>query len=116
MELSQILALTCKECSKDTSCKNPCIFIDHLAGRGKGRREALAPPLPDEDKDYKKILIMMQQSIESNRNTTIKEVRQIPDINIRTIAALLYAQIPIKDIAYQLDKSERTIRRLCGMS
>lgn len=118
---------TCKErCNKYKSCKSSCDMILHII-RDKPLRERLAPPdindlssldtskHPPTSIGYKDTL---QAGIEARRDyipTTIKEVRDIPDTNLRAIAAMLYAHITIKEIAFMLDKSERTIKRLCGL-
>lgn len=118
---------TCKEhCNKYKSCKSSCEMILHIV-KDKPLRERLAPPdindissldtstRPPTSIDYKDVLHANIQARRDYIPTTIKEVKNIPDTNLRAIAAMLYAHISIKEIAFMLDKSERTIKRLCGL-
>lgn len=107
----------CTECRKSKYCTSPCIYIDiihNLAGKPKALRELLRPPEGEPEHDYKEVLITQQEERQAALNTTIKEIREVSDVNLRAIFAMLYAKISIKEVAFIMDKSERTIRRLCG--
>jgi len=111
----------CIDCNNYNSCNKPCLYlaiIRSLTGcKNKPLMERLAPPDISDDKthrtDYKTTLIDRQQARQNLKIATITDVRNIQDINQRAVASMLYANISLRDIAFLLDKSERTIRRLC---
>lgn len=116
---------TCKKlCRQYNTCLEPCDIIEGQL-KDKGLRELLPPPditsinridtssNPPHSIGYKDVL---QANIEARRDyipTTIKEVRSIHDKLQRAVAAMLYAELPITDIAIIIDKSTRTVRRIC---
>lgn len=112
----------CVGCNNSKTCFKPCLYLDiirKLTGmKNKGRMESLAPPDTTDDRahreDYKEIILDQQKNKLLAINTTIKEIRNLGDINLRAVAAMLYAGLTIQEISFIMDKSERTIKRLCG--
>lgn len=116
---------TCKGCPKHSKCKKICWPVSQLIKKDRGLRELLPPPdissinrldhttYPPYSVGYKEVL---QANIEARRDyipTTIKEVRQIHDPLQRAVAAMLYAELSITDVAIIIDKSTKTVRRIC---
>lgn len=107
----------CTGCRKTQYCNSPCMYLDiihNLAGKPKALRELLKPPEGEAEHDYKQTLVDHQEARQIVLTTTIKEIREVPDVNLRAISAMLYAKMTIGEIAFIMDKSERTIKRLCG--
>ena len=120
----------CQDCLKAKGCVTPCLYVElvsKLAKDHKSIRERLAPPdiseinnleyIPGqgspENRGYKDILNDRKQTKANNRHVTIKEVRDIKDTLQRAVAAMLYADLTLKEISIIIDKSERTVRRIC---
>lgn len=119
----------CQDCLKISTCKVPCLYIElvqKLAGKHKSIRERLAPPDINQinnivlinnepvNRDYKQILIDRKEQREQYISTTIKEIREIHEPLRKAVAAMLYADLSIREISIIIDKSERTVRRICG--
>lgn len=109
----------CYACNHVKSCISPCLYlsiIHQLAGKNKALQELLPPPdITDKtyQEDYKTILIDQQHNKATTTHITIKEIREIQPALKRAVTAMLYAHLTIKEISEALDKSERTIRRIC---
>jgi len=120
----------CNGCTHYIACTTPCKYLSivkGMAGRNKALQERLAPPdisiinnleyLPGDTEptniDYKTMLTRNKEARDSAVNITIKELREIPDILKRAVAVMLYAEIPIEDVAIIIDKSTSTVRRIC---
>lgn len=123
--------MTCEDCTKRAGCDSPCVYVDRLAGRGdKVGRELIPPPdiqincsqcAEREDcsgqcdrTDYKQRLTDMQSLKESLSRISISRIRSIHDKHRRAVTAMLHADLTITDIAIIIDRSERTVKRLCG--
>ena len=110
----------CQECLKIENCFTPCKYITvlhQLGGKLKPLKERLSPPdISDmlNPSDYKETLSEQSENRYNAKNCTIKEIRDIPNTLKRAAAAMLYADISLLDISIILDKSDRTIRRLCN--
>ena len=113
MKRPQTLDITCNDCSKKAHCKTPCVFIDKLAGKGKALRERLAPLVVLEHiaVNHETHSRVLADIIEAKRKRSISDVRNIPCIKKRAIAALLYANIKPYEMADLLIMAERTIYR-----
>lgn len=130
---AQLFDLTCNDCSKKGTCKEPCIFINKLAGKGKGRRECLPPPGIDHlhcetcpesqsgcngnctSTNYNLKLIEIQAVKEDLRKKNISDIRNLDNVRHKAIAALRHGGFRVADIPYiveLLDISERHIYRI----
>ena len=111
----------CYACIHVRSCASPCLYlsiIHNLAGSNKALQELLPPPdITDRthQEDYKAILIEQQDNKAATITITIKEIREVQPTLKRAVTAMLYAHLTIKEISEVLDKSERTIRRICQL-
>lgn len=106
------LPALCTQCKARKYCKTPCPPVDSLADGNEPLREALIDIdlAVSEYRDYKEALAELQSAAESReRQISIADIRAIPDISLRLIAAASYAEIPIKTIANHLHLSRRTI-------
>ena len=120
----------CSGCSHYITCATPCLYIGivrDLAGRGKSLQERLAPPdisiinnlevLPGDTAptniDYNTMLARSKDARDNAITITIKEIRELPNLMKKAVAAMLYAGITIDDIAVIIDKSTKTVRRIC---
>ena len=120
----------CQDCLKAKGCITPCLYVElvsKLAKDHKSIRERLAPPdiseinnleyipgeVSPENRGYKDILNDRKQTKANNKHVTIKEVRDIKDTLQRAVAAMLYADLSLGEISIIIDKSERTVRRIC---
>jgi hypothetical protein len=95
----------CEGCNNYHSCFKPCLYlsiIHNLAGKPKRLQELLQPPRGEEERDYKQTLINNQEARQNALNITIKEIRDIPDIRTRLIAACLYSDISVNDVSRYL--------------
>ena len=120
----------CQDCLKAKGCVTPCLYVElvsKLAKDHKSIRERLAPPDiseinnleydPEEsvlvNRGYKDMLAEKKQIREHNKKITIKEVRSLPNMMQKAVAAMLYAELTIGEISEIIDKSESTVRRIC---
>lgn len=118
-------------CPNINICRKPCLYLHivrQLSGiKNNSLREKLGPPdisnlhkleFPPQEKipvnkDYKDLLSEGRQARANYIPVTIKEVRNNPNTLQRAVAAMLYADLTIKEISEIIDKSERTVRRIC---
>jgi hypothetical protein len=116
---------SCKKlCRLYEQCNKPCEVLNLLTGKDKSIKELLPPPdisdiTPLDKTSYPPVSVgykdVMQANIEArNRylNHTIKDIRQIGDTLQKAVAAMLYADISIIDIAIIIDKSTKTVKRI----
>ena len=106
--------ITCDDCTKKPHCKVPCIFVDKLAGHGKRLQERLAPPTVESSaRKYGTHSRVLADMIGEKRKgkRSILDVREIPCLKKRAIAALLYAHIKPNEMVDLLIMAERTIYR-----
>lgn len=120
----------CNGCSHYITCTTPCLYLSTIrgmAGKNKVLQEKLAPPdisiinnleyLPGETEptnvDYKTMLTRNKEARENAVSITIKEIRDIPDRLKKAVAAMLYAELDLNDVAIVLNISTDTVRRIC---
>lgn len=120
----------CQGCLKRNTCKTPCLYVEivtKLAGKHKSIRERLGPPdisninnlefIEDDTEptniDYNSVITERKQARADYTPTTIKKVRSTPETLKKAVAAMLYAELTIAEISEVIDKSERTVRRIC---
>ena len=113
--------VTCDDCRKKEYCKQPCIFIERLAGKDKGTRELIPPPNPRqiscvscpkvgeclgrcEKTDYNVKLVAIQAKKAALKRQTIVDIRGLQGIRLRAITALLYAGFKVREIPYIVEK------------
>lgn len=109
------LDISCNDCSKKPHCKTPCIFIDKLVGHGKRLQEYLAPPtVEDSARKYGTHSRVLADMVGAKKEIkrTIADIRGIPCLKRRTIAALLYANIKPSEMLGLLIMSRATLYRL----
>jgi hypothetical protein len=95
----------CIGCRHHDRCSSPCLYLEtvyRLSSKPKPLRELLKPPDGEPERDYKQVLIDHQQARQQALTITIKEIRDVPDIRLRLIAAALYADISVNDISRYL--------------
>ena len=105
--------LTCKDCPKFKGCNKLCIFMDKLAGSGRSTKELLPPPEPpDNGFDYKDILLEIQVARSARRRRNIADIRELSNMRLKAITALLYAGFSVSDIPYIVELLDIKERRL----
>ena len=132
MNPEQIIILTCQDCSKIKTCMKTCVFIDRLAGNGGSTKEKLPPPNPLEDicygcedvkdcngqcsrTDYKLNLLETLKQRETFREGVVLNIRELQDVRLKAISALLYVDFKVADIPYAgelLNIKERRIYQI----
>ena len=110
----------CIDCVHYYGCSRPCLYlviIRQLSGmKNSPLLERLAPPDINDKTyqvDYKEILSERRQARSEHIPITIKEVRETKGTLQRAVAAMLYADLTIKEISEIIDRSESTVRRIC---
>ncbi|MCI4626568.1 MAG: helix-turn-helix domain-containing protein [Candidatus Magnetoovum sp. WYHC-5] len=106
--------IECKKCKKYNTCDTTCIYVDNVVDDNKGDY-ALSLEYNDErlTEDYKDVLNDLRAGLEKRqREINIEHIKQIRDLRLRAIATMIYAGIPVVDIATLLNKSESQIYRI----
>ena len=101
----------CTDCPERKDCKTPCHAVNRLADGNKPLRERLLDINHDRyaNKDYKAVLIEAQEAIQVRRTITIASIRTIEDKRRRLIAAGIYAQLTVLEIAEMLGFTKQWI-------
>lgn len=112
----------CVGCANIDKCFHPCLYLQTVREitnyTNKPLYEMLAPPDIQDDRihtrDYKELLVNNQQARQQIKNINISEIREIYDLRLRAIAAMLYADISQQDIARLLKVTVRRIRQIAN--
>ena len=94
--------MSCDQCANRPTCKYPCYYLaQELAGLEVHRRGPLSKREPTED--YKALIARI---ISQKAENLTSEIREIPDMRLRGIAAMLNADMPVREIVrLRLSKS-----------
>ncbi|MBF0345894.1 MAG: helix-turn-helix domain-containing protein [Nitrospirae bacterium] len=104
--------LSCYKCRNYLKCKEACVYVEEILKREEPAFEAA---LEYEDsrltKDYKDVLAEIKEALLKRNKINIGKIRQIKDARLRAIAVMLYARLPVTEIAALLQKSKSQIYR-----
>jgi hypothetical protein len=105
----------CAGCKNISSCTEPCPPVRWIDGSTAPRREPLLRDVvsdrsPTSARDYNSLLADALRA----RTGRMEDIREITNIRVRAIAAMVYVDITIGEIADIMQVSPRTIRRLAG--
>ena len=101
----------CQQCVDKAHCSSLCNGIDILANGNIPCKEILlSDPYDDHhtNRDYNKVLAEVQTA----QSITIEQIRDIDSLQLKSIAALLYADMSVSQVALQLNISPSYIYRL----
>ncbi len=113
----------CRHCdpSRREFCSRqprPCAPVAWIDGNAARREPLLRDMAGDHDhnpiaaRDYKTVLADALRA----RTGRIEDIRQIENMQIRSVAALLYAEVPVVEVARIFGVSRRTVYRMGKMS
>ena len=90
-------------------CKHPCTPMRWIDGNKELKEKILKYPLESHAySDYNNVL---SQLIDGYNTDHIDNIRELPDIRIRAIAAMLYADISLSDISRMLHVNRSNLYR-----
>ncbi|KJU82864.1 hypothetical protein MBAV_004945 [Candidatus Magnetobacterium bavaricum] len=103
---------SCHKCRNYIKCKEACIYVEEILHRQELPFEAT---LQYEDsrltKDYNEVLVEIREALIGRSKINISKIRQLKDVKLRAIAVMLYARLPVADIADLLQKSKSQVYR-----
>ncbi|MBF0606863.1 MAG: hypothetical protein HQL61_04825 [Magnetococcales bacterium] len=103
---------SCHRCRNYIRCNEACIYVEEILKREESSFEAT---LQYEDerltKDYNEVLVEIREALVGHNKINISKIRQIKDIKLRAIAVMLYARVPVVEIAELFRKSRSQIYR-----
>ncbi|MBF0537063.1 MAG: helix-turn-helix domain-containing protein [Nitrospirae bacterium] len=103
---------SCRRCRNYIRCKEACVYVEEILRRQELPFET---NLQYEDarltRDYNEVLVEIREAAMGRNRINIGKIRQIRDIKLRAIAVMLYARLPVVEIADLLQKSKSQVYR-----
>ncbi|MBF0317708.1 MAG: helix-turn-helix domain-containing protein [Nitrospirae bacterium] len=103
---------SCHRCRNYIRCKEACIYVEEILRAEESPFEAT---LQYEDsrltKDYNEVLTEIREALIGRSKINIAKIRRLPDLKLRAIAVMLYAGLPVAEIADLLQKSTSQVYR-----
>jgi hypothetical protein len=112
---AMIQDVDCRSCQHYTYCKRPCPCADIIADGNTPQREPHISSIIIERLDNQDYNAILSDMIEDRRNrdaNAIEDIRTIPDMRIRLIAAAILVHIPQRNIAKLINHSQGRISQL----